>query len=966
MESGAKLGRYEIRALIGTGGMGEVYLAQDLELDRPVALKVLPAEFCSNVERVARFKQEARAASALNHPNIITIYEIGEADDRLFIATEFINGETVRKKIENGDLSVFDAVSIAEQVASALAVAHEARIIHRDIKPENIMIRRDGYAKILDFGLAKPSISRVASGSSGAEDKTLRMVTTEAGFVMGSVSYMSPEQARGKEVDERTDIWSLGVVLYEMVTGKNPFAGETVSDSLAAVIHVEPEPLGNYVEDAPEDLQWIARRALEKKADDRYQTIKDFALDLKDLRYKFEHGEVAENRTRKFDAYKVKTAAVGRVSTGETKTLIHRTTPSGNPSDERQKKDNKTQVYTAGQLSANPASRSLSRPARFLPLIILALAAVLAVGAWFYNPFSGGGIAPRFESVQISRITENGRSTLPAISPDGKYIAFVNNENGMRSLSVRQLATGSAVQIASPTNLEFLQPTFSPDGNYIYYTQHDKGVGTLYQVPTLGGAPKRIVVDVDTKVSFSPDGKRLAFVRHNVDKGTSAVYLADSDGANPEVLIDSQTTGDMRFSEAVWAPGGEEILVGTHIKVYGDDSSESRILRVSLRDKTHRAFGEKSWIGLGSFSWLPDQSGFYFLAKASAQEPKQIWFLSFPHAEVRQITSDSSGYAMMSMSADGATIVAAKSDIISSLWTFNPQNREMTQIVSENRMMQGAGGLKHLPDGRILLTRNQDNRVNLWTISDDGRGEKVWSATADDEGSNVHPALSPDGKFIVFSSNRLNGWHIWKADLDGTNLVQLTRQPSLGDFRPQVLADNKTVIFERRLDNLMKAKLMKVSIEGGEEQPVFDESQETAAAATSSDMFPNASPDGRRIAFTTHSFDSKKLTFHHALKVGEVKGDAKVAALREAKAENVGWNYRWSKDGKNLLYLGMEGVPNIYELSVDAGKTRPLTNFNSGVILNFDLTADGKRLYVVRGIINSDLILIKDNGANKS
>ena len=342
MESGAKLGRYEIRKLIGAGGMGEVFLAHDLELDRPVALKVLPAEFCSNLERVQRFKQEARAASALNHPNIITIYEIAEDDELLFIATEYIDGETLRQKFEKNDLTVFDAVTIAEQVASALAVAHEAHIKHRDIKPENIMIRRDGYVKILDFGLAKLSVNP----TTGAEDQTLQMVTTQAGMVMGSVSYMSPEQARGKEVDERTDIWSLGVVLYEMVTGKNPFAGETVSDSLAALIHVEPEPLDAYVEDIPEELQWIARKTLRKKADDRYQSIKDLALDLKDLRYQFEHGD-AENRTRKFDAYNVKTGTVGRVSTGETKTLIHDTTSAENLMSRKKREAQRTQIYSA-------------------------------------------------------------------------------------------------------------------------------------------------------------------------------------------------------------------------------------------------------------------------------------------------------------------------------------------------------------------------------------------------------------------------------------------------------------------------------------------------------------------------------------------------------------------------------------------------------------------------------------------
>ncbi len=205
---GTKLGRYEISRQIGVGGMGEVYLAHDSQLDRDVALKVLLPEFCCDVERVQRFKLEAKAASALNHPNIITIHEIDETDDKLFIATEFVDGATLREKIQTGELTFLDSIKIAEQVADALSVAHRAHIVHRDIKPENIMIRRDGYVKILDFGLAKPT-----NHHSGAEDKTVQMVKTQAGIVMGSVRYMSPEQARGKETDERTDVWSLGVVL---------------------------------------------------------------------------------------------------------------------------------------------------------------------------------------------------------------------------------------------------------------------------------------------------------------------------------------------------------------------------------------------------------------------------------------------------------------------------------------------------------------------------------------------------------------------------------------------------------------------------------------------------------------------------------------------------------------------------------------------------------------------------------
>jgi eukaryotic-like serine/threonine-protein kinase len=317
MLSGTKLGRYEIRQKIGAGGMGEVYMAHDSQLDRKVALKVLLPEFCCDEERTNRFKLEAKAASALNHPNIITIYEVGIEDERLFIATEFVDGITLRDRINSGEMTYLEAIKIAEQVGDALAVAHEAHIVHRDIKPDNIMIRKDGIVKILDFGLAKPIFEQRV----GAEDETIRLVKTQPGMVMGSVRYMSPEQARGKDTDERTDVWSLGVVLYETLTGKNPFEGETVSDSLAAVIHVEPAPL----EDVPEELQRIVRKALRKKSAERYQSIKDLALDLRDLRMEAEHLS-GETRLSQLS----KTISIKKHDTDENATLLHETISADN------------------------------------------------------------------------------------------------------------------------------------------------------------------------------------------------------------------------------------------------------------------------------------------------------------------------------------------------------------------------------------------------------------------------------------------------------------------------------------------------------------------------------------------------------------------------------------------------------------------------------------------------------------
>jgi eukaryotic-like serine/threonine-protein kinase len=283
---GRTISHYQLVSLLGAGGMGEVYLAEDTRLRRRVALKLLPARFTADRDRLRRFDQEARAASALNHPNIITIHEIGEIEKAHYLVTEFIDGETLRQRLMQGRLEISFALDVILQVASALAAAHEARIVHRDIKPENIMLRGDGLVKVLDFGLAK--LTEAANPGATVEASTAVMLSTEAGVVMGTAGYMSPEQARGQKVDARSDIFSLGVVLYEMITGNAPFEGATSSDVIAAILKTEPPPLGHYLPEAPGELARIVTKALRKDREERYQTIKDLLVDLKRLRQELE------------------------------------------------------------------------------------------------------------------------------------------------------------------------------------------------------------------------------------------------------------------------------------------------------------------------------------------------------------------------------------------------------------------------------------------------------------------------------------------------------------------------------------------------------------------------------------------------------------------------------------------------------------------------------------------------------
>jgi eukaryotic-like serine/threonine-protein kinase len=287
LNDGSKLGRYEVRAKLGAGGMGEVYLAHDTKLDRKVAIKILPADVASNPSRMGRFVQEAKAASALNHPNIITIYEIDETESGHFIATEFIDGETLREHMKLGQMKVGEILDVAIQVASALSAAHEAGIIHRDIKPDNVMLRRDGFVKVLDFGLAK--LTEFTSTEVDPEAPTSAPIKTEPGKMVGTVIYMSPEQARGLQVDARTDIFSHGALIYQMVTGRLPFEGSNTMDILASILSdKQPPPLARYSHDAPAELERIVAKALAKGREDRYQSAKDLLIDLRQLKKRLE------------------------------------------------------------------------------------------------------------------------------------------------------------------------------------------------------------------------------------------------------------------------------------------------------------------------------------------------------------------------------------------------------------------------------------------------------------------------------------------------------------------------------------------------------------------------------------------------------------------------------------------------------------------------------------------------------
>ena len=409
---GKTISHYNVLSLLGRGGMGEVYLAEDIRLGRKVALKLLPDEFANEAQRLARFRQEARAASALSHPNIVTIHEIGEVDSLHFMTTEFVDGQSLRQYGSKGTIELTSALDIAVQVASALSAAHEVGVVHRDIKPDNIMIRRDRLVKVLDFGLAK-----FAAGSqppAATQAPTRLMVNTEPGVVMGTANYMSPEQARGAEVDGRTDVWSLGVIIYEMLTGRVPFEGDTPTDVLSRILQKEPLPVVRYAPDVPEELQRIVTKSLAKDRDGRYQTIKDLLIDLQALRRRLDLKAELE-RTVQPDDGTINTAnqqhtTVAEIPQGTATTATH--APS-------------SAEYIVGEVKRHKRA------------VMIALAAVLiaVVAIYLYNSRAGN---PIHSLAVLPMVNGTGDPNSEYLS-EGITESLIDNLSQLPNLSVKSL-----------------------------------------------------------------------------------------------------------------------------------------------------------------------------------------------------------------------------------------------------------------------------------------------------------------------------------------------------------------------------------------------------------------------------------------------------------------------------------------------------------------------------------------------
>ena len=930
LQEGTRLGRYEIRSQLGAGGMGEVYLAQDTELGRAVAIKILPADVAADQQRMNRFVQEARAASALSHPNILAIHEIGWDGATRFIAMEYVEGETLRQRMSRAPMKLGDLLDAVIQTASALSAAHAAGVVHRDVKPDNIMLRSDGYVKVLDFGLAK--LARDEAGEHDAEAPTRALVNTSPGTVMGTVVYMSPEQARGQETDARADVWSLGVVLYEMITGRQPFAGETSSHVVVSILEREPPPLARYVDGVPEALEWIVAKALTKDRDERYQTAREMLTDLRRLKQRLE-----------FAAELERSVAPGAGGMGLA------------PGDSRADLSNASGFVAAARTSLIEPPRRTSEAAPHAPvksraprliaaLVALLIAAVASVPAYRYASRRWFAAAPRaaFLSMKLTRLTNTGRASIAAISPDGKYVVHASEEGERQSLWIRQVATASNVQIIPPAEVHYQGLTFSPDGNYVYYVAHERNnsLSVVYRVPTLGGTatPRRIAEDADSPVAVSPDGKRLAFIRNYPGRAETALVVvsAEEGGAAEQTLATRKGSRRFDWGDSLgpsWSPDGELIACPAASVEAGVE--RHTVVAVRVADGAETPVTARNWSSVGQVAWLAGGEGLVFVAAEQAGAASQVWRVSYPAGEAQRVTNDLNNYTGVGASADSDALVTVQAEVQSRVWIAPGGDARGARQIT-NGKNDGSVGLSWTANGALVYTSNDGGDSNLWVVDAAGAQKQLTS----DARLSAYPAASSDGRYIFFVSNRSGTPHVWRIDADGGNPKQLTG--GAGGNQPSVSPDGKWIVYFNFECNC----LWKVSAEGGDATRLTDKLSGRAAV----------SPDGKLVACTYRDVGANYYSL--ALLSSD---DGRLVKAFDIPPTSAVESLRWTPDGRGVAYVDTRaGVSNVWAQPTDGGAARQLTDFKTDHVFAFDWSRDGRQLAVARGTRTSDVVLIND------